>query len=63
MARQLVVYDPPIVGFPYLVVVLDGEPLQQAIHVQAVASREAAEAELMLLGDRLEKGDVDALKR
>jgi hypothetical protein len=55
LARKMLVYDPPIAGLPYLVVVLEDGPPARVRVAEACATAELAHAALLDLADRLEK--------
>jgi hypothetical protein len=63
MGIRLVVYDPPMPGFPYLAVVLETEPVDRVLHAEACHTAAEAEARLVELGGVLESDGPAGLAR
>lgn len=55
MALNLVVYDPPIAGFPYLAVAVETDAPVDVLYAEAHATLAEAEAAIFRMAARLEE--------
>lgn len=54
MALNLLVYDPPIAGFPYLAVAIETEAPAEVVYAEACSTLAEAEAAIVRMAGRME---------